>query len=505
MTDAPITPDTLTGDKPTPGTPTVPIFTEAGVTGLKKTGGVVIEEYLTQLRGTQGVKVYAEMETDPLIGGVLLAMTEIINRLDWQFVPPDNPTPEEEAQARFAEECREDMSDSWDVTLSEILSMLPYGWSYHEQLFKRRLGQNPGVDADGNELPSSRFSDGKIGWRKFAIRGQDSLVRWEFDPSGGVQGMVQQDQFSAGSNATGMSTAPQAGALGSPGGMRGVPIGKSLLFRTSERKGNPEGRSLLRGAYRPWYYKKRIEEIEAIGIERDFAGMPLVYAPPEWFTPGDVDGARMLGTVKEMIRNAKRNELDGVLLPAVFDADTSNRLLSFELVSSGGSRQFSTNEVVGRYNNAIATSMLMDFMTMGHEGVGSYALGAAKISMWQLVVESIAKGIAAVVNRHAVPLLMRLNGWVPDRMPELVFGDVAQPDLQVLGGFLQQMIDSGVIVPDSRLESYVRTLINVPEGDMDESDDTPAPVEEPVPSTAGEPTVSAPAAPEVPGERTVGA
>ena len=31
---------------------------------------------------------------------------------------------------------------------------------------------------------------------------------------------------------------------------------QALLFRTKSRKDNPEGRSILRNAYRPWYFKE---------------------------------------------------------------------------------------------------------------------------------------------------------------------------------------------------------------------------------------------------------
>ena len=44
-------------------------------------------------------------------------------------------------------------------------------------------------------------------------------------------------------------------------------------------KGNPEGRRILRDAYRAWYFKKRLEEFEAIGVERDLAGMPVGKVP----------------------------------------------------------------------------------------------------------------------------------------------------------------------------------------------------------------------------------
>jgi hypothetical protein len=52
-----------------------------------------------------------------------------------------------------------------------------------------------------------------------------------------------------------------------------------MLFRTKSRKGSPEGKSILRNAYRSWYFKRRIQEIEGIGIERDLAGFPTLTAP----------------------------------------------------------------------------------------------------------------------------------------------------------------------------------------------------------------------------------
>ena len=61
---------------------------------------------------------------------------------------------------------------------------------------------------------------------------------------------------------------------------------KCLLFRTQTHKNNPEGRSILRNAYRSWYFKKRIEEIEGVGIERDLAGIPIAYVDPAIMSAG---------------------------------------------------------------------------------------------------------------------------------------------------------------------------------------------------------------------------
>lgn len=423
----------------------MPIVQELGVTGLKQSGGQITEEFLPALRGANGHRVYLEMaENDPLVGGALLAMREVVARLDWKITPPENPTAEEQAQAAFVQECLDDMSESWDVTLSEILSCLQFGWSFHEVVYKVRDGHN----ADPSHR--SHHHDGRIGWRKFAVRSQGTLDKWELDNSGGLRGMWQID----------------------PNTYRGrifIPIERGLLFRASERKGSPEGRSMLRSAYRPWYYRKRFEEIEAIGVERDLAGMPMAYAPAEWFTESEYSG--QLAKVRELVVKARRNEVDGGLLPSIFD-EHNNQLLKFELLASPGSRQLDTTGIIQRWNTAIATSMLQDFLTLGHEGVGSFALGKAKISLWQLVVESIAKSVQEVVNSHAIPRLMRLNGWMPDRTPTLTYGNVVEEDLTILGDFLVSMVDAGVIVPDPRLEAYVRDLADLPSAQTQVFDDT---------------------------------
>ena len=43
-----------------------------------------------------------------------------------------------------------------------------------------------------------------------------------------------------------------------------IPIEKVINFRTTAERGNPEGRSILRAMYKPWYFKNNLEEVEAI-------------------------------------------------------------------------------------------------------------------------------------------------------------------------------------------------------------------------------------------------
>ena len=97
--------------------------------------------------------------------------------------------------------------------------------------------------------------------------------------------------------------------------------------------------SILRNAYRSWYFKRRIQEIEAIGIERDLAGLPVIHAPEnlEIWDSQDPDMVKINGALITMVKNLRRNESEGLVLPHGYEA---------ELLSTGGTRQFDTNAII---------------------------------------------------------------------------------------------------------------------------------------------------------------
>lgn len=424
-----------------------PDLEELGSSGLRKSGGQVIEEFLTQLRGPKGRKTLREMaENDAVVAGVLFGFEKVVARLDWHIEAGEEASPADQEAADFIESALHDMSDSWATTLDNIMSMLVFGWNYSEIVYKVCNGE---VTQEGPGAPgSSKFNDGKIRWRKWASRGQETLLRWDWDDAGGLVSMTQMDPYG--------------------GGVHTIPIEKALLFRTSSRLGNPEGRSLIRSAYRSWYFKKRIEEFEAIGIERDLAGLPVAWVPPEWLSSDATDAQKSLVTaVQQLVQNVKRNDVEGVLFPLQYD-ENGHKVVDFTLMSSGGSRQIETDKVIARYNQQIAMSVLADFLLLGHEGTGSYALGASKIDLWTMAVEAIARSIAAVVNNYAIPRLLRLNGMTVDNVPTLEFGKVSHVDLAVLGNFLYQASTAGLLVADGTLEAYVRDAADLPAPDPDE-------------------------------------
>ena len=222
---------------------------EFGSTGLRRSNGYIYEEWHPKLRGRRAVQVFREMrDNDATVGAMLYAIESLILQAPWKIEAVEDPTPEQIAARDFVREALfSDMETTWQESLGEILSMIVYGWSYFEVVYKRRSGTG------------SRFDDGRVGWKKFAPRGQDTLERWEIDRHGTTLGMYQIDYY------TGTSAY--------------IPMAKALAFTFRSQLNSPEGRSGLRSAYRPWYFRKKLEEIEAIGIERDLNGLPVMQVP----------------------------------------------------------------------------------------------------------------------------------------------------------------------------------------------------------------------------------
>lgn len=427
--------------------PSATDFMEVGSTGLRQSGGIVKDDFLSQLQGKQAFANYREMgDNDPVIGGMLAAIEMIVRSVDWSVQPADDNDEQSVELAQFVSTCLNDMSQSWDDTLAAIMTFLVYGFSYHEIVYKYRRGYT------NDAKTQSKYNDGRIGWRKLPIRSQLTVQRWDLDDNGGIRGMYQMDP-----------SAPNKGLVY-------LPIEKSLLFRTTTKLNNPEGRSILRNAFVPWYYKRRIQEIEAIGIERDLAGMPVAYVPPQLLSNNaSADERAALDAIKEIVRNIKRDEQEGIVFPLAYDPDTKLPAYDLKLLSTGGRRQFDTNEIVTRYDQRIAMTVLADFLLLGHEGVGTQALSVSKIELFLTSLNAYLSNISETFNSHAIPRLMRINGVNEEQSPYLTYTPPKNIDLDSVAKFVTSLAQAGApLFPDQDLENYLRGLAGLPQGQAEE-------------------------------------
>lgn len=413
---------------------------ELGSTGLKRASGYVDEEFLPGLRGRKAIQVYREMDdNDAIVGALMFAITALIKEVEWQVIPAGKSAADA-AAARLLETCLDDMSHSWSDFVQEALSALIYGWSWHEIVWKRRMGP---WQRDGRHR--SKYSDGLIGIRKLPIRAQETWQRWIFDDSGDVRGMVQ---------------------LAPPNYKTVVlPIERSLLFRYGSYKGNPEGKSILRRAYRSWFYKKRFEEFEAIGVERDLAGLPMVRVPAAWLKarPG-TEQHKQVQAYQKLVRSLRRNEQEGIVFPRSIDRDTKMDEFDIELLSSGGARQHDTNQIITRLETRMLMTVLMDWIIVGHQTTGTYNMHVDKTGIAKTALNGITQNMLGdTINRHLVPRLFAMNGWRPVALPRLVPDDVEAPDLTQLAQFLGATAGIGFNWgPDVDLEKWMRRAAKMP-------------------------------------------
>lgn len=418
---------------------------EIGGTGLRHYGGVIAEEYLPVLVGRRGIDTYTEMGDDAIVGGMLLAIENFIRRVDWTFDPADNaenlPGGEEEAQrwADWMGTVIGDMESSWDDVISSVFSMIRYGWSLHEPTYKRRLGPQPEM----GKLASSDHDDGLIGWRDIPIRSQDSLMRWEIDENGRTLGMHQQLLR----------------------GGRYIPMERALLFRTSSHKGSPEGRAVLRSAYRAWWMRRRLEEFEAIGIERDLAGLPVAYIPSAYLSLSATEDQRATARrLLDLVTKIRRNESEGLVFPRDYDHN-GKEIFGLSLLSSGGSRQLSVTDAINRKNSEIAISVLADWLLLGHQEVGAKALADPKVDVFMGALETWASSAADVINAHGIPRLMRANGVDPRLSPKLRPSKVTQVDAMEFVTSVARLADSALLNWGPDDEDHARTVTGLPARD----------------------------------------
>ena len=406
-----------------------PVFTELGRSGLRQSGGFVYEEFLRKLQWPKAGDIYQEMSSnDPVITAVLFCCRMLIRQVSWRVKAcSDNPADVE--CAAFVESCMNDMSETWADFIDEVISYFPYGFSMHEIVYKRRLGPN----TQGSK--NSQYNDGRIGWRKMPGRRQTTLSGWAFGKDGGLEGVYQLDG----------------------GKYTYLPIQRCLLFRTNNTNGNPEGTSFLRGAYRPWYFKKHIEEIEGIGIERDLAGLPVITAPEgvDLDNKEDPKAREARNTAVRLVTSIRRDRNDGVVLNSGWE---------LKLLSTGGTRQFDTNAIINRYDQRIAITLLADIIMLGADKVGSFALAKVKQSLLATALDAQLTSICGVLNRYAIPRLLSLNTFPGiTGYPTFECDSVVAPDLNELGNFIGKLAGAKMpLFPDLDLENYLRDVVNFP-------------------------------------------
>jgi len=209
------------------------------------------EEYKNNLRGRLGAKKYMEMRNDARVRNSLkLAKTPVL-AARW-YVEPASSDERDIYIANFIwNNLDKWMTQSWYQFLYEVLYMLDYGHYVFEKVFDLRV-------IDGQQ---------RVIWKKLAPRHPVEVLEFIYDSRGGPEAI----RLVANNRKLNEVV---------------VPIDKMLVFSYEQETGNLAGRSVLRSAYKHWFYKENLYKIDAIQKERHSIGIPVISTASQLHTGG---------------------------------------------------------------------------------------------------------------------------------------------------------------------------------------------------------------------------
>lgn len=416
-----------------------------GVSGVPHYGkqSRVEDEWHPNLRGRLAAKVYREMgDNNAYIGAANNIIEQTLLQVPWKAKESDD-RPQSRKQSEFLDQCMGDMEITWATTLSDILSFKTFGFSPCEKVLKYRRGPHP-----KDPTQDSRFTDGLVGLRGLFIRSQETLDTWEWSDDGeeNVLGMWQ--------------LAPSIQRQ-----RKFIPKEKLANFRMTANRNSPEGKSLLRTCYRSWWMLKRLEEIEAIGIERDLVGLPIIRVPQSLFEAVNGQKNAALLRYQQLVMQIRRNDHEGLVFPTKLNPDGSPSGYDIELMSSGGTRALDIDGAIRRYGKEIGVTFNTQFQQLGvNETGGSRSLSSDQTDSFALSLGALLRIVKEEFNRSVIPDLFGANGVKPEFWPEWDHGDIEKQDMVKLATAMATAANAGFLTTeDPSLERHFRKEGGLPD------------------------------------------
>jgi hypothetical protein len=214
-----------------------------------------------------------------------------------------------------------------------------------------------------------------------------------------------------------------------------------------------------------------MEELESIMFER-MGGIPVISVPKQLLdlaAEGDSDATAQVETWKRIATNVRIDEQMGLIIPSdVQDTGGTSPppAYKFELVTPQGGRGQSvdSDKAITRYNINILSSVLADFIQLGHSSRGTQALAVSKVDMFFQAMDGLLSANADVLSRHGIPRLCDLNGLNADNNPEIKPDMPQRLDLDTLSNFILRLNQAGMpLFPNDTLQEFILEAAGMPD------------------------------------------
>lgn len=428
-------------------------MTETGYNGLRVVGGIISEECNQELRWPRIIHTFKKMMKDGTIFPAIDYVQTMVARVPWTIEAPKGYEDELKDEIVFLNTVMNDMEHSWQSFIQQASSFVSMGFAVFEVVPRYRLNRK-----------GSRYNDGLRGIRKLAFRSQDTIAGWKYANKGRDLSHIVQT-VNIPSNRDGSYI--QAFSRTDEGRSEvDIPIEKCLLFRNNPDKDSPEGKSPLIGCWEAWKYKKAYEKTESTGVAQDMQGFKVLYIPPQYMREDASDEDKSIYEYyQKMMMNAHVGKQSGFILPNMTDPNSSKGegLFKFDVVSVSGSKSYDVNKIISRYQKEILTALYADFLIVGQDGGGSFAMSDSKMSIARMVIESKLSEIRDVLNHKLIPMIFKWNGWSPEVYPRFEFGDISELDLDTFSKAIQRAAAVGMVAKTALNVNAIAERLDLPE------------------------------------------
>lgn len=405
------------------------------------------EERVPELRDKLGLRTYYDMKrADGTVRGALRLLKTPIQAARW-FVEPYSDSPNDKAIADFVEKnlfCY--LAVPWSRIIEDALLMCDYGYMAFEKVWCEPYG------------PDDKVKDGKIRLMKLAPRHPMDIREWLWDENGGPDAFVMENISIQGSGNLQFGvphssyTQPATGSLNTiaSGGVVGsaftntvvIPILKSLIFTLEQEAGDLRGISILRSAYKHYFYKDTMYKIDAIQKERHGIGVPLIKMPPG-FSANDRALAENLG------RNLRTNERAHIVVPMNWE-------VSFAKLEG---QPVDCMKSIEHHDMKIKSNILAPFMDESNVNPDS-------LDVYYKATRYIANTLCDTVNHYLIPQLVGMN-YHRGNNPHLRVRRIGEEEaLRTLSFAFRNFVGANAIRPDDELEKFLRSELDLPPADV---------------------------------------
>ncbi len=383
---------------------------EIGASGVTNFQGVIdTDEYVADLQGTTLYTTIDKMRwSDASIQAALLMCELPIRSAEWDIEPASEEAQDQEIAEFVKDNLFNGLTIPWEDTLRQILLMHPYGCMVFEIIYKIT-------------------EEGKIGWRKWAPRLPKTIQKWHIDKNGELE-KIEQRTYKDDTFIT-----------------VEIPVEKLMVFVYRKEGDNYRGTSLLRQAYKHWFFRDKYYKIDAVATERLGIGIPVITLP-ESFTDDDYDDAKKLG------ENLRGHEKAYVLKKEGWE---------IEMMDLKSSTTKGVQEMLEHHTREILKSVLAQFIDLGSKSSGSYALAKDQSQIFLSSLDASAKLIEDIVNKE-IKKLVDYN-WTVEEYPKLTHSDLGIKDIKELAEAVQALTFAGMLTGDPETEDYIRKVLKLPD------------------------------------------